>query len=180
MNRMEKEKKHLPVFGIGPILCFPMVILSAIAIILSANGAIPFVITNKPCKIVFGVMGILLIIEGLICFFGADFGGGLVKSIKSNQLKTNGSYAFVRNPCYAVYLLGSAGALMIAHNPILLILPMLFWLEMTIVLKNTEEKWLEELYGQEYIDYCKKVNRCIPWFPKGLTDITIKAHFHER
>ena len=48
------------------------------------------------------------------------------------------------------------------------------------LLKNTEEKWLEELYGQEYIDYCKKVNRCIPWFPKGLTDITIKAHFHER
>ena len=34
------------------------------------------------------------------------------------------------------------------------------------VLKNTEEKWLSELYGQEYLDYCKKVNRCIPWFPK--------------
>lgn len=27
-----------------------------------------------------------------------------------------------------------------------------------------EEKWLAELYGQEYIDYCKKENRCIPWF----------------
>ena len=89
-----------------------------------------------------------------------------IKSIKSNKLKTNGAYAFVRNPCYAVYLLGSTGALLIAHNPVLLILPILFWLEMTIVLKNTEEKWLKELYGQEYIDYCKKVNRCIPWFSK--------------
>jgi len=27
---------------------------------------------------------------------------------------------------------------------------------------NTEEKWLKDLYGKEYIDYCKEVNRCIP------------------
>jgi len=163
---MENEKKHLPVFGIGPILCFPMAVISAIAIYMSIKGLIPFAIENNVVKCVFIVLGIALIIEGLVCFFGADFGGGLVKSIKSNQLKTNGSYAFVRNPCYAVYFLGSTGALLIAHNPVLLILPILFWLEMTIVLKNTEEKWLRELYGQEYIDYCKKVNRCIPWFPK--------------
>lgn len=163
---MDKEKKHLPVVGIGPILCFPMAVLSAVAIVLSVKGVIPFASMNELGKIIFIIIGVLLMIEGLVCFFGADFGGGLVKSIKSNQLKTNGSYAFVRNPSYAVYFLGSTGALMIAHNPILLILPLLFWLEMTVVLKNTEEKWLEELYGQEYIDYCKRVNRCIPWLPK--------------
>ncbi|MBQ3937315.1 MAG: hypothetical protein II722_09680 [Ruminococcus sp.] len=54
----------------------------------------------------------------------------------------------------------------IAHNPFLLVIPALFWSEMTIVLKRTEEKWLTELYGQQYTDYCKKVNRCIPWFEK--------------
>ena len=143
-----------------------LVFLLLQAIFLSIKGLIPFVIENKVIKYIFIVLGIVLIIEGLVCFFGADFGGGLIKSIKSNKLKTNGAYAFVRNPCYAVYLLGSTGALLIAHNPVLLILPILFWLEMTIVLKNTEEKWLKELYGQEYIDYCKKVNRCIPWFSK--------------
>ena len=163
---MGNDKKHLPVFGIGPILCFPMAVISAIAMYMSIKGLIPFAIENNVVKCVFIVLGIALIIEGLVCFFGADFGGGLIKSIKSNKLKTNGAYAFVRNPCYAAYLLGSTGALLIAHNPVLLILPILFWLEMTIVLKNTEEKWLKELYGQEYIDYCKKVNRCIPWFPK--------------
>ena len=163
---MDKEKKHLPVVGIGPILCIPMAVLSAVAIVLSVKGVIPFASMNELGKIIFIIIGVLLMIEGLVCFFGADFGGGLVKSIKCNQLKTNGSYAYVRNPSYAVYFLGSTGALMIAHNPILLILPLLFWLEMTVVLKNTEEKWLEELYGQEYIDYCKRVNRCIPWLPK--------------
>lgn len=112
------------------------------------------------------MIGFLLIIEGIICFFSADFGGKLIKSIKSNQLKTNGSYAFVRNPCYTACFLISVGALFMAHNLLLLFLPIVYWLEMTIVLKNTEENWLIELYGQKYIDYCKKVNRCIPWFPK--------------
>jgi len=37
---------------------------------------------------------------------------------------------------------------------------------MTIFLIYTEEKWLKDLYGQEYIEYCKKVNRCISWFQK--------------
>ena len=33
--------------------------------------------------------------------------------------------------------------------------------------KNTEEKWLREKFGKEYIDYCKDVNRVIPWFAKN-------------
>ena len=40
------------------------------------------------------------------------------------------------------------------------------WLIMTVALKNTEEKWLLELYGQEYTEYKQRVNRCIPWIPK--------------
>ena len=164
---MENKKNHLPLFGIGPILCFPMAVISAIGIWLSVKGIIPGTISNSTCIWIFRVLGVLLLIEGFVCFFGADYNGGLIKSIKSNSLKTNGSYAFVRNPCYAVYFLGCTGALLIAHNVMLFILPVLFWIEMTVVLKNTEEKWLLNLYGQEYVEYCKRVNRCIPWFPKN-------------
>ena len=28
-----------------------------------------------------------------------------------------------------------------------------------------EEKWLRDMYGKEYEDYCKRVNRCWPWLP---------------
>ena len=49
-----------------------------------------------------------------------------------------------------------------------LILPFAYWLFLTILLKNTEEKWLRELYGKEYEEYCRRVNRCWPWFPKGV------------
>ena len=37
---------------------------------------------------------------------------------------------------------------------------------MAIVLRNTEEKWLYDLYGKEYDEYKKRVNRCFPWIPK--------------
>lgn len=135
-----EEKNHLPLYGIGPAMCFPMAILSGVGIWLSVKGYIPLVIDNKVVQIVMLVLGILIILEGIICWLGADMMGGIFDSIKKNQLKTNGSYAFVRNPCYAVFFLGCTGAVLIAHNLLLLVLPVLFWIEMTIVLKNTEEK----------------------------------------
>lgn len=169
MKVMDKtiEKKHLPLYGIGPALCFPMAVVSAIGIWLSIRGYIPGTIESPPVNWVFTIIGILLIAEGLTLYFGADLNGNLQENIRSNHLKTNGAYRFVRNPCYCLFLLGCTGAICIAHNAVLLVLPFLFWAEMTVVLIHTEEKWLAELYGQEYIDYCKKVNRCIPWIPKS-------------
>ncbi len=55
------------------------------------------------------------------------------------------------------------------HNIWTLILPLIDWGIMTIALINTEEKWLLGLYGKEYEEYKKHVNRCIPWFPRKKT-----------
>lgn len=168
---MEKKdikngKKHLPLYGIGPALCYSMALITAVCIWMAHKGYIPEKIDNKAIKLVFLIIGIALIIEGIVLFFGADLNGNLQENIKANRLKTNGAYKFVRNPCYCVFWFGCTGALLIYANWILLALPFLFWIEMTVVLKNTEEKWLANLYGQEYIDYCKRVNRCIPWLPR--------------
>lgn len=160
------NKKHLPLYGIGPILCFPMALLTGIGIYCSAKGIISGLIQNKIVNTILFILGILLIIEGIVLFFAADLNGALQKNIKENKLKTNGSYKFVRNPCYCLFFLSCTGAVLIAHNLYLFILPFIFWGMMTIVLINTEEKWLRNLYGKEYEDYCKKVNRCIPWVPK--------------
>ena len=167
MEKMEKkEKKHLPLYGIGPMLCWPMAVLTAAGIRLSVRGIIPGMIGNRPVRVLLLIVGILLILEGIVLFFCADLNGNLQDNIKANQLKTNGSYKFVRNPCYCLFLLSCTGAICIAHNYVLFILPVIFWLVMTIVLINTEEKWLKDLYGEEYTEYCSKVNRCIPWFQK--------------
>ena len=75
-------------------------------------------------------------------------------------------YALVRNPIYSAFLFFCTGALTIYGNLWLLTLPVLYWLFLTLLMKRTEEKWLKNLYGAEYEEYCRKVNRCIPWFPR--------------
>lgn len=79
---------------------------------------------------------------------------------------TTGIYSVVRNPIYSGLVLNCTGVLLIAHNVWLLILPFIFWIALTILMKCSEEKWLLKLYGDQYVEYCKRVNRCIPWFPK--------------
>lgn len=35
MNEDDQKKEHLPLYGIGPILCFPMIVLTAVGVFLS-------------------------------------------------------------------------------------------------------------------------------------------------
>lgn len=41
------KNKHLPVIGVGSILCFPMILISIIAIFLSIKGVIPYAVINR-------------------------------------------------------------------------------------------------------------------------------------
>ena len=160
------KAKHLPVYGIGPVLCVPLAVVMGILFTLSIKGKIPSTDFGEMVHSILSIMGYIIILLGIFLCLGADKGDKLKSNIKENRLKTNGSFRFVRNPRYSTFLLVEFGLALVCHNLYLLIIPVLFWIEMTIVLKRTEEKWLTKLYGQEYIDYCKKVNRCIPFFPK--------------
>ena len=84
-------------------------------------------------------------------------------NIKKNHLVTTGIYAWVRNPIYSACMFACTGFILIIGNVFFFVLPFVYWLFMTVLMKHTEEKWLRDLYGQEYEDYCKRVNRCIPW-----------------
>lgn len=160
-NETKNEKGHLPVYGVGPIYGVGIIAATAAGIVLSCIGIIP---AGGPAavKILFAVIGIVIAGLGLFVWFKAAF--RIDKYIVSNKLCTDGIYSVVRNPCYSGITLMCTGAILMAHNPYLLILPFVYWGVMTVLMKNTEEKWLYELYGQEYREYCKRVNRCIPWF----------------
>ncbi|MFA9465663.1 MAG: isoprenylcysteine carboxylmethyltransferase family protein [Velocimicrobium sp.] len=71
-------------------------------------------------------------------------------------------------PIYVIsmFMIVCIGAIFCANNLWLLILPIIYWISMTLLMKATEEKWLKDLYGDGYIEYCRNVNRCIPWFRK--------------
>lgn len=160
------KKKHLPVIGVGPLIVIPQILLTVLSVVLSAKGyweAGKFSILKIPL----GIVGAILIILGICLWCGANFKTKVTTQyITNNRLATTGVYAFVRNPIYSAFLLVCMGVVLLANNLFLFVVPIVCWIYMTIFLKLTEEKWLKDLYGQEYTDYCKKVNRCIPMLPK--------------
>ena len=164
-NYVTKEQK-LPLFGIGPYLVFAMALLTFVGIILSGN-VLRSGIVSGVWIIVFGAVGGSLIVIGAFVWFIGALRSDMDESITENRLQTSGIYSYVRNPMYSGWWMIIAGVGLMRHNLWLVVIPVINWIIMTIVLINTEEKWLLDLYGAEYEDYKKRVNRCIPWKPRG-------------
>ena len=161
-----KEGQKLPIFGVGPYIVYGMALLNVIGIVLFGY-VFKIGILASPWTVIFRIIGGLLIVAGIAVWYIGAMRSDMDNSITENKLQTKGIYSWVRNPMYSgCWILFSGGVLM-WHNAWMLILPFLDWLIMTIALINTEEKWLLDLYGEEYARYKKSVNRCIPWKRRG-------------
>lgn len=160
-----KERSHLPLFGVGPVISAFQILITVIGITMSYCGYLDagkIALLNIPLKLI----GIGLILFGVYLNYSAKRKSKLFEMVAENKLITTGVYGIVRNPVYSAVFLACTGAVCISNNLFLLLIPAICWGFMTIFLKLTEEKWLTDLYGQAYLEYCKHVNRCIPWFPK--------------
>ena len=157
-----KNKEHLPLMGVGPVYVMSIIALTVIGIVLSVVDILN-IGKYDVLKIPFAILGVLLIALGVFMWLSANFASKLDDNIKSNKLVTTGIYAWVRNPIYSAFLLMCTGAILIANNIILLLLPLLYWIFMTVLMKNTEENWLLELYGQDTsVCVCACMCVCIP------------------
>lgn len=90
--------------------------------------------------------------------------GGKKKKVYAEKLVQNGIFAHCRNPLYLGNILILLGV-GIAGNSLLFILfgiPFLIFAYLTII--SAEENYLGKKFGQEFEDYCKRVNRIIPNF----------------
>ena len=161
------KKNHLPILGVGPMYVITIILMTVISIILSTTRFIP-VITCTNMRWIFFLIGILCFIIGITLWLKAVIIDRLDTHIIKNELVTTGVYAYVRNPVYSAFMFVCTGVLLIYGNLVLLVLPIIYWGFMTVLMKLTEEKWLEDLYGKEYIQYRQRVNRCIPWKGKEL------------
>ncbi len=163
-DSVTKTKPHLPIMGVGPAYVISIVLLSGLSIYADATHLHLPHPTSAFLEILLFVVGLLFILSGLLIYFLA-IKAKITRSIKENTLVTHGVYSVVRNPIYSAWLFICTGALFLYENPYLaLTLFLIFWLYLTILMKYTEEKWLAKLYGESYLEYCKKVNRCLPWF----------------
>ena len=105
---------------------------------------------------------------GVAVWFIGALRSDMDASIAENRLVTSGIYAWVRNPMYSGWWMLFAGICLQWHNIWCLLTIPVNWVILTVALKLTEEKWLLDLYGQDYADYMKQVNRCIAWPPHNI------------
>lgn len=157
------KKGHLPIIGVGPMIVIPQLGLTICGCIFSKMGIIPQIklgMLKIPCVL----FGTFLILVGIYLWIYANFKDHINVGIKNNHLITTGVYALTRNPIYSAFFLVCCGAILWMNNLLLLLIPIICWLYMTIYLQQTEEKWLLDLYGKEYVEYCEKTNRIIPWW----------------
>ena len=154
-----KKSKTLPIYRVGPIYVISCLILTIIALILNCYKIIPVL---KFLDLFMIILGILFIIIGAILWLSAVLLTQIDRKIKEGKLITTGIYSIVRNPIYSAFLFIFIGIIFLVNNIYLLVLPITFWIYLTILLKLTEEKWLEDKFTDEYNRYSKNVNRVIP------------------
>lgn len=111
-------------------------------------------------------IGVILFVGGFALGFPAL--RGMLKAGTSpnphratTALVRESSYRLTRNPMYLGMLVSYAGLFIFFQNPwFILFLPVLVWLFTTLVI-IPEEKYLEEKFGAEYLDFKSRVRRWI-------------------
>lgn len=155
-----EEDNHLPLYGAGPFLVAPVIVISVVCLILTAYNWIPkYEITSLDWLLI--ILGILIVIYGIVFWISA-VRSDIDDNILENKLKTTGVYGLVRHPIYAAFLYVSIGLILISCNIYLFFLPVIYWIFLSVMIKSTEEKWLIDLYGEDYLNYSKQVNRFFP------------------
>ena len=167
MKNYVKKGQKLPLYGVGPMIVFGMGAVTAIGIILFAY-VLKIGVLETPWVLLCRIAGALLIVLGLTVWFIGALRSDMDASIAENRLVTYGIYSWVRNPMYSGWWILFAGICLQWHNTWSLLTIPINWVILTVALKLTEEKWLLNLYGQDYADYLKRVNRCIPWPPHNI------------
>lgn len=79
----------------------------------------------------------------------------------TTKLIVEGPFAFTRNPLYLSLLLVTGGIAVFANSMWYLVALLLLFLILNFWAVPREEKYLENSFGEEYIQYKKRVSRWI-------------------
>jgi protein-S-isoprenylcysteine O-methyltransferase Ste14 len=119
------------------------------------------------------IAGIILLIPGIIMWawtivLFVRARGTPVPINPPHELVTNGIYSFSRNPMMTgIYLAFFGIGLLTGSLSLTAIFTPLFIIIMTIYVKKVEERELEIQFGQQYLDYKKKVGMYLPSFRRS-------------
>lgn len=108
------------------------------------------------------------LIRGLTIGLAYIIRGGKDKKVYADTLVTTGIFNHCRNPLYVGNILMLLGAGILANSLIYLTLVIPFFLFTYDAIVLAEEHFLRTKFGNEFNQYCKRVNRWVPSL-KGLT-----------
>lgn len=101
-----ENKNHLPMYGVGPLYVAGIILITVIAVVLGHSPLFEDGIIEG-LKVLWMVMGIILILLGACLWYGAVFGAKVDEGIVKNRLITSGVYAmsailFIQRFCFSV------------------------------------------------------------------------------
>lgn len=135
----KKNPEHLPIYGVGPIYVYVIAALT-LAAVLMRNMKLFETGKMEAIHIPLLMLGIILILAGIALWVYAVPISKIDDGIKANRLVTTGAYALVRNPIYSAAMIACTGVILILGNAWFFVLPFVYWLFMTVLMKATEEK----------------------------------------
>ncbi|MCR5104942.1 MAG: isoprenylcysteine carboxylmethyltransferase family protein [Eubacterium sp.] len=158
-----KKAEPLPKYGKGFILVPIVIVLTIIGIVLGhinpiTNG-IPSAAWVRYLYIGFGAvilfLGIRLIVDAInVC--------AINENILMGRLVTTGIYSKTRNPEYVGLIFICTSLLFFSGNTFMYILPIIYYVLLTVIMKKTEEPLLAERFGADYENYMASTNRFAP------------------
>ena len=150
----------MSMWGIGPKMALITLPYIAVTVILHSFYKETFGLDFIP-------RNIIIIIASVLLFAGIIFYLLTVKTFfkgyKEDKLITSGTYACCRNPIYAAFILFFVPAISFFVNSwLVLTTSLLLYILFKIMIKK-EYEYLKSRFGDEYVQYEKKVNELIPF-----------------
>lgn len=145
---------------------FVEVTMKIAAVLVFTSGLVSIFIGASHSPVAVRVMGAVMSVTGTIVFIVAvqtmrdSWRAGVSKTDKT-ELVTNGIYQISRNPAFLGFDLLYIGTLLMFFNWILCILTAFAVLMYHLQIVNVEEEFLLATFGNEYLQYKKKVCRYI-------------------
>lgn len=147
---------------------FVEVTLRIAAVLVLAGGLVSIFLGTSPGHTAVRVLGAVLAVLGTIVFIAAvgtmrdSWRAGVSKTDKT-KLVTEGIYQISRNPAFLGFDLLYLGTLLMFFNWILFLLTLFAMVMYHLQIVNVEEDFLLLTFGEDYLQYRKKVCRYIGW-----------------
>ena len=154
------KQSKMSIWGVGPSIVASAAGYGMVAGIATWMWPGVFLVTGVPYP-VFVAVGLLLVLGGIAMLrFAAQ---AIAGAYGEDELATAGVFGLVRHPIYSAWIAFLIpGLVLFSRSWLLLLTPLVAYLAFKLRIRK-EDKYLEDRFGQAYLDYRRQVNEIIPW-----------------